>query len=381
MVFNGTYELELNDGVWHCCYIFALVCALAQALWDVADAFKHFWQSTVLDHFFFSSLKSRLCLLHLHTPLIPITYAYTNTGLAALGLVSAVVTIADELGLFDSLDAHLGTGHSPLQSRRLCGRVVFFATCTVLLFHAEAFLCVRRLAAAAQRWTAMQARWAQGKAPTTPAELRYFRAAAALAASQPQPQQPRTSSKTPADLSAALSRECGQQLTALIEVPWASIAVCLAVAWTTHSAVVALLGTRLGTAPLDHDLLVECASALLLVGALALLHWARRHQQEQKEQQQPMGALPVTLAQFCALVACVCATYVAARALAVLRVPATMHPDMRAPVYSFDRRAAWSYTTVGAYLALVLGCVLPRTMEALPLAAVLCAPRPHSKRD
>lgn len=80
MVFNGTYELELNDGVWHCCYIFALVCALAQALWDVADAFKHFWQSTVLDHFFFSSLKSRLCHMffssspsqqsfsHMHTP-------------------------------------------------------------------------------------------------------------------------------------------------------------------------------------------------------------------------------------------------------------------------------------------------------------------------
>ena len=276
-----------------------------------------------------------------------------------------MVTVAEELGVFGLVDARLGTGHSPLQSRRICGLVVFLATGTVLLFHAAAFLCIRRVAGAAQRWTAMQARWAQHQPPATPAELCYFRDATAYAAAHGRD----------ADMSAALARECGPQLTALIEVPWASVAACLAVAWTSHSVAVALLGVRLGAVALDHDLVVECAAALVLVGALALLLWTRRAAAK------PVGALPVLLAQFCALVACLCLTYVGARALAVLRVPSAMHPDMRAPVHSLDRRAAWSYTTVLAYLALVLGCVLPRTMEALPRAAVLGTPPPHSKRD
>ena len=81
MVFHGTYALEQSDGVWHCCYIFALVCALAQALWDIADAFKHFWQSTVLDHFFFSSLKSRLprcCDCHPFTSSLTTPFTHTH---------------------------------------------------------------------------------------------------------------------------------------------------------------------------------------------------------------------------------------------------------------------------------------------------------------
>lgn len=295
--------------------------------------------------------------------------SHAHTGLAAFGLVSAVVTIADELGVFGAVDAHLGTGHSPLQSRRICGIVVFFATVAVLLFYGEVFLCVRRLAAAAQRWTAMQARWAQQQPPATPAELGYFRDAAAYARTH----------DGDTDLSAALARECGQQLTALIEVPWASIAACLAVAWTSYSVAVALLGVRLGAVVLDYDLVVECAAALLLVCALALLLWARRAPASATATEE-VGALPVLLAQFCALVACLCLTYVVARALALLRVPAVMHADMRAPVHSFDRRAAWSYTTVLGYLVLVLACVLPRVMEALPRAAVLSA-QPHHKRD
>ena len=283
------------------------------------------------------------------------------------------MTIADEFGMFDAIDRSFGTGHAPLQSKRICSLVIFFASCTVLLFFGEAFICIRRLTSTSQKWAALQARFTRADAVTCEQDILFFKDAAEFMKCEQA--QKNKDGKPSGGLDAALSRVCGKQLLTFIEVPWCDLLLCAIGAWVAYSIIVSLLGFQLDSIPADYDLLVESASIILLLWSIGVLLISRKRLLKLVRS----GVL-VQMCQFSTLIASFCLVYIIARLGNVVHVDILMHPNMESATYSFDTNGVWSYSLVLGYNLVVLVSILPRIMEALPFVGVFEG-EVHEKSD
>ena len=61
MATHGAYELVRQEGAWHCWYLFTILCAAVQAVWDTLASLGSACKHSVLEHSLLAALKSRLC--------------------------------------------------------------------------------------------------------------------------------------------------------------------------------------------------------------------------------------------------------------------------------------------------------------------------------
>lgn len=60
MATHGAYELVRQEGAWHCWYLFTILCAAVQAIWDTLASLGNVRKYSVLEHKLYVALKSRL---------------------------------------------------------------------------------------------------------------------------------------------------------------------------------------------------------------------------------------------------------------------------------------------------------------------------------
>ena len=292
--------------------------------------------------------------------------------------VAAVVS--EEAGLFAWVDRALGASPTPLDSRRICGHVLFCGSCAVLVYYGHVLVSLRRLAASTQSWSAMQRHFAEGTPAATAEERDFYHGAALYHRQKRRAPQSAEATQRSRSYNEVLSRACAQQLVAYMEVPWVLILVVLTSAWWLYTLQKWLLGARIDLPALSTDLVVATATPVLLATALVLLLFARCSSRRSIRVLAPSEVAEedplLGLCQACALVSAVCTAYLLGRAAAVLRERVVPLPGTGEATFSLDSGSAWlKYVAALGCNALVLVCVLPRLLCVLPRRTVLFGQR------